>query len=65
MLRFFDSKCAFVAVLSLFSFAFTLNMVGGADATASGHFLLAPNVMLLAHGPSVPPDPWDGVNITA
>ena len=63
MSRFFDSKYVFVVVLSLFSFAFTLNMVRGADATANSHFLLAPNVILQAHGPSIPPDPWDGVRI--
>jgi hypothetical protein len=63
MSRFFDSKYVFVVVLSLFSFAFTLNMVRGADATANSHFLLAPNVILQAHGPSVPPDPWDGLQV--
>ena len=68
MSRFFESKYVFVAVLSLFSFAFTLNMVRGADATGNSHFLLAPNALLPGHfrrprmvcnGPAFP-RPWDG-----
>ena len=63
MRRFFDSKFAFIAVLSLFTSAFTWNMVHGTGATVDGHRLVLPDVMLVAHGPSIPPDPWDGVRI--
>ena len=63
MRKFFDSKFAFIAVLSLFTSAFTWNILQGAGATNSGHMLLAPDAVLLAHGPSVPPDPWDSVRI--
>ena len=63
MRRFFDSKFAFIAVLSLFTSAFTWNMVHGTGATVGGHRLVLPDVMLVAHGPSIPPNPWDGVRI--
>ena len=63
MRKFFDSKFAFIAVLSLFTSAFTWNIMQGVGATNSGHMLLAPDAVLLAHGPSVPPDPWDSVRI--
>ncbi|MCX6627624.1 MAG: hypothetical protein NTW28_08350, partial [Candidatus Solibacter sp.] len=63
MRSFFDSKFAFIAVLSLFTFAFTWNMMHGTTATAGGHLLVLPDVTLVAHGPTIPPDPWDGVRI--
>ena len=63
MRTFFASKLAFLAVLFLFASAFTWNILQGVGATNSGHMLLAPDAVLLAHGPSMPPDPWDGVRI--
>ena len=63
MRKFFDSKFAFFTVLALFAFAFTWNILHGVSQINSGHILLAPDVVLLAHGPSIPPDPWDGVRL--
>ena len=63
MRKFFNGKSAFFAVFALFTSAFTWNTLHGAGAINSGHILLAPGVVRLAHGPSVPPDPWDGVRI--
>ena len=63
MRKVFASKFAFIAVLFLFTSAFTWNIVDGAGAIVGGHILMAPDAVLLAHGPSVPPDPWDGVRI--
>jgi hypothetical protein len=61
MRKFFDSKFAFIAVLSLFTSAFTWNMLHGERAIVidGGHLLMVPDVTLVAHGPTVPPDPWD------
>ena len=64
MRKFFAGKFAFIAIFFLFTFAFTWNLVHGAGATVGGLFVAAPDVTL-AHSPSVPPDPWDGVRLTA
>ena len=63
MRKSFAGKSAFFAVFFLFTFAFTWNLVHGAGAIVGGLFLAAPDVTLLAHSPSVPPDPWDGVRL--
>ena len=63
MRKFFAGKFAFIAVFVLFTSAFTWNFVHGASATVGGLFLAAPDVTLLAHSPSVPPDPWDDVRL--
>src|ERR1022692_2668965 len=63
MRKFFASKFAFIAVFFLFTSAFTWNLVHGGRATVGGHFLTVPDVTLLAHAPSIPPDPWDNVRI--
>ena len=57
MRKFFAGKFAFIAVFFLFAFAFTWNLVHGAGAIA------APDATLLAHSPSIPPNPWDDVRI--
>jgi len=59
MRKFFAGKFAFIAVVFLVTSAFTWDLVHSAGATVGGLFLAAPNVTLLAHSPSVPPDPWD------
>jgi hypothetical protein len=58
----FDLKFAFIALLSLLTSLFTWNMVRG-TRVASGSLAMVPGVTLVAHGPSLPPDPWDGVRI--
>ena len=63
MRKFFASKLAFVAVLFLFTSAFTWNIVEGGGAIVGGHVLMAPDAVMLAHGPTFPPDPWDDVRI--
>ena len=63
MRKFFDGKLAFIAVLFLFTCAFTWNMVHGPSAISSGQIPMAPGAVLSAHGPTFPPDPWDGVRI--
>lgn len=60
MHRFFESKLAFGAVLSLFAVTFAWNVSQGIAAAVPGHMLVAPENTDLAHGPSIPPDPWEG-----
>jgi len=63
MRKILDDKLAFIMVIFLFTLAFTLNAMHGAG-TSVGHTPLAlPDVTLVAHGPTIPPDPWDGVSI--
>ena len=62
MRRFFASKYAFLLVLALFASAFSWNLAHGAGTVFGGHILL-PDMLLTAHGPTLPPDPWDGVQI--
>ena len=61
MRKFFAGKFAFIAVFFLFAFALTWNLVHGAGPIVGGLFLAPPDVTLLAHAPSIPPNPWDGV----
>jgi len=63
MRKFFAGKFAFIAIFFLFTFAFTWNLVHAAGATVGGLFVAVPDVTLLAHSPSIPPDPWDGVRL--
>jgi hypothetical protein len=62
-MRKFNGKFAFIAVFSVSTFAFTWNVLHGAGTTVGGHTLTASHAVLLAHGPTVPPDPWDGVRV--
>ena len=62
MRRFFDSKSAFATILFLFAGSISWNITHGSGAIAIGHQFLAPVFapeLQLAHGPTVPPDPWD------
>jgi hypothetical protein len=63
MRRLFASKFALIAIPILFTSAFTWNLVTSAGTIVVGHGMTAPDAVLLAHGPSMPPDPWDGVRI--
>ena len=65
MRNLFARKIAFSVVLLLCASAITWNIVHGAGAIVGRQTLMAPDAMLLAHSPTVPPDPWDGVRIAA
>jgi hypothetical protein len=58
MRRFFENKLAVAAILSLFLLASAWNVISGAAPTA-GPVLLPQDVVTIAHGPLLPPDPWD------
>ena len=60
MRRFLDSKFVYGAVLSTFAMAFACHAGQGASAPAAGHITATPAQIMVAHGPSIPPDPWEG-----
>jgi hypothetical protein len=59
MRRFLENKIAFAATFSLFAIAFAWNALQGTAAPAPTHLLLEPEAVTSAHGPSIPPDPWE------
>ena len=63
MRRFFENenKVAILAILFLSTATLAWNSVQG--TVVNGHSIIAADSVLLAHGPSVPPDPWDGVRL--
>ena len=65
MRRFLENKVAYAATVSLFTMALAWNLVHGNRALASGTHVIAPDPTVIAHGPIMPPDPWDGVRVVA
>jgi len=61
MRKFFENRFAAAAILSLFSLATAWNALNGAAVPAASHILLSPDVITVAHGPLLPPDPWETV----
>ena len=61
MRRFFENKIAFLATFSLFAIAFAWNAIQGTASPAPSHLYLEPDSVAVttAHGPSIPPDPWE------
>jgi hypothetical protein len=58
MLRFFGNKITFGVIFALFTGAFAWNNSHGATIPAGGHLFMNP-ALVVAHGPNMPPDPWD------
>jgi hypothetical protein len=63
MRRFLDHYLTITAAATLFALAIAWNTSHGGQpllpATLSG----APSVDLVAHGPTMPPDPWDWTQV--
>ena len=59
MSRLVESKFMFAVVFILFALACAANAIQGAGVGFPSHKLLAGPVNV-AHGPTMPPDPWDG-----
>jgi hypothetical protein len=59
MQRFFENKFAFAAVLVLFVMAMVLNATQGSSSPATPNQWASLTAAQTAHGPSIPPDPWD------
>ena len=60
MRRFLENEFAFTAVLLMFAVALTSNYIQGAPAPACRHMLVTQDAVSVAHGPTIPPDPWAG-----
>jgi hypothetical protein len=61
-----ENKIAYVATVSLFTAALAWNLFHGGSSTVPGHMLLPlerPEAEFVAHGPTIPPDPWEGVQV--
>jgi len=56
--RVIESKIAFTITVCGFVFALMWNASQDAGVSLAGHGMLAPAV--IAHGPTLPPDPWAG-----
>jgi hypothetical protein len=65
MQRFLENKVAFFTVAVLFALAVLWNLGHGVAGSSESHGMtvVAPSFILLTHGASAPPDPWDGVKI--
>jgi hypothetical protein len=59
MPSFFENKFTLSAIAILFVVALAWNNSQGAAFPAAGLLLIAP-AQSVAHGPNMPPDPWDG-----
>jgi len=59
MSRFVGNKFMFAAIVALFAFACASNAIQGAGVLVHTATLPAEPVNV-AHGPSMPPDPWEG-----
>ena len=59
MRRFFESRSVAAATFTLFVLAYSWNATQGTGSVTPGHALFAPDAVLIAHGPGLPPDPWE------
>ena len=55
-----ENKVAFAVIVIAFLFASGAVIATGSYAPVSGHSLLPPDSLYIAHGPTMPPDPWEG-----
>ena len=61
MRRFFENKNNVAWFAIPFLFITALACIQG--TAVDGHPMIATDSVLLAHGPSIPPDPWEGVRL--
>ena len=62
MLSFLENKIACAAIVSSFAIAFAWNVTQGVQPIA-GHLLFPAQAVRVAHGPMIPPDPWEGTTV--
>ena len=68
MRSFLENKVAYIVTVSLFTAALAWNVVHGGSSAVPGHTVLPverSEAKVQAHGPSIPPDPWEGVRVVA
>ena len=67
MRKFLENRITVAAVLILFATAFAWNIAQGAPAVSPWHgshsATAAQELTQVAHGPGMPPDPWDQVRV--
>ena len=66
MRSFLENKVAYAATVSLFTAALAWNSGHGGISAIPGHLFLPlehSDAEVIAHGPSMPPDPWEGVRV--
>jgi hypothetical protein len=63
MSRLLDNKLIFASVLALFALACASNAVQGGGVPVHSQMLLTPDTVNVAIGPTMPPDPWEGVQL--
>ena len=59
MQRFFENKFAFATIFGLFAMAAAFNATQGYSSPAAANQRTVSTGVQLAHGPNMPPDPWD------
>jgi hypothetical protein len=64
MQNFLNNKLAFTAILLIFLAACGASMLFGSTGPINAHPLLLPEEVTTAHGPTMPPDPWEGTGST-
>jgi len=60
MHRLFDNKYAYAANALVFALALAWNATQGTGLLLPGHGTWTSGLVTVAHGPSLPPDPWVG-----
>ena len=59
MHRVLDNKYTVAAAVLLFALAFACNAFQGTAPSLPGSVLIGQATVAVAHGPSMPPDPWE------
>ena len=59
-MKFFESRFTFAAIALAFTLTLGWNAMKGSEMAIPLHGIAVPELVLAAHGPSLPPDPWVG-----
>ena len=63
MHRILDNKYMSAAIMFLFALAFACNTLQGLTPSLPGSVLTGLDTVAVAHGPTMPPDPWEPVRV--
>jgi hypothetical protein len=63
MSRIVENKFMFAAILAIFAIASASNAIQGVGGPVHSQISLAPDTVDVAIGPTMPPDPWEGVQL--
>ncbi|HVZ18317.1 MAG TPA: hypothetical protein VG897_14445, partial [Terriglobales bacterium] len=59
-----NNKLIFGTILAFFVAACGANLLSGRPMPPAAHSLISPDLVVTAHGPTMPPDPWEGTTAT-